>query len=339
MNRPTVLAIVAALCLALLAYAVIHAEGVRAGLARTGSVRDFPAPSLTVRVLDVGQGDAAYVHNGESRVLIDGGPSVERMETLLDSLELNGTTFDAVVLTHAHLDHYAGLLALFESHRHIRVLAFYENMDPPPNPMLDVLRDSVRARVLRGELVYRDTDDACDDGLPTCTLVLHGGASLRLLRPAPEPGSANNRSVAVKLVGADSASFTMWLAGDAEHDEIAYFEHEGLAQHPGMHADVLKADHHGSCNGVSAHYLDLVRPAWVIASVGAHNDYGHVHEQAKAAFRAAGVPWYRTDQNGTITIRVPGTVGSGYRIISSRGSTDLNGPSDRESHQRACAGW
>jgi competence protein ComEC len=128
----------------------------------------------------------------------------------------------------------------------------------------------------------------------------------------------------------------MWLAGDAEHDELAFFERDGVPRSPGMRADVLKAGHHGSCNGVSDRYLELVRPTWIIASLAAHNDYGHMHEQAKSAFRAAGIPWYRTDQNGTVTIRVPGSPGSGYRIVPSRGQANLNGPSDRESRQRAC---
>jgi beta-lactamase superfamily II metal-dependent hydrolase len=62
-----------------------------------------------------------------------------------------------------------------------------------------------------------------------------------------------------------------------------------------------------------------------------------MHEQAKAAYKAAGVPWYRTDQNGTITIRSPGTAGSHYTIAIDRGTRDMNGPSDKYSHQAECA--
>ncbi len=100
---------------------------------------------------------------------------------------------------------------------------------------------------------------------------------------------------------------------------------------------MLKADHHGSCNGVTARYLAEVRPEWAVVSVGADNDYGHMHEQAKAAYEAAGVPWYRTDQNGTITIRSPGTPGGGYSIAVQRGTRNMSGPSDRRSTQPACA--
>jgi len=311
-------------------------RGMLSGMAGAPVV-DPPAPALTVRVLDVGQGDATYIRNGDSRVIIDGGPDEERFGALLDSLGLSNTTIDMVVLSHQHSDHYRGLLALFDSDRHIRVRYFFENKEPSTASTLTRLRDSVLARMDRDSLIYRSTDDPCDNGEPMCTITMKGGAKLHLLKPLRRPQSANNRSAVVKLVGPDSASFTMWFAGDAEHEEIQYFMRAGYARIPGMRVDVLKADHHGSCNGVTARYLDLLRPSWVIASLAAHNDYGHMHEQAKTVYQAAGVPWYRTDQNGTITIRSPGTAGSGYTVQQSRGGANESGPSDRESHQAECA--
>jgi beta-lactamase superfamily II metal-dependent hydrolase len=70
--------------------------------------------------------------------------------------------------------------------------------------------------------------------------------------------------------------------------------------------------------------------------VGAVNDYGHMHSQAKAAFARRGIPWYRTDQNGTITLRSPGTPGGKYAVSVERGTTNMNGPSDRRSTQPDC---
>src|SRR3954463_6424294 len=88
-----------------------------------------PKSTLTVRVLDVGQGDATLIENGGSRVLIDGGPESSRLGKLLDSLHLNDSTFDVVILSHLHADHLVGLRALFESKRHITVRYFFENQD------------------------------------------------------------------------------------------------------------------------------------------------------------------------------------------------------------------
>ena len=303
----------------------------------TTFVTDSGGRELIIRLLDVGQGDATYIRNGSSKVIIDGGPDPATFGRYLDSLNLNNSTIDVVILSHQHLDHYSGLRELFKTARHIRVRYFFENKDPAPAVTLAELRDSILSRMDRDSLIYRDTDDPCSNGRPICTITMTRGAKLHIMAPLPGGDGPNNRSTAVKLIGPDSASFTMWLAGDAEHEEISWFETMGYNRDPGMRVNVLKADHHGSCNGVTPRYLALTGPQWVVASVGARNEYGHMHTQAKKIYRGARVPWYRTDQNGTITIRSPGTVGGGFTIIPQRGGTDLDGPSDRVSRQAGCA--
>ena len=296
------------------------------------------ARELVVRVLDVGQGDAILIQNGGSTVLVDGGPERRVLARWLDRLGVRDT-LDAVVLTHAHVDHFGGLPELFTTRRALAIRYVWWNGDPAAALAYSNLPDSVEARARRGETILRDTDDPCGDGRAICDLVLRGGARLHIMRPMPGGTGENDRSVALKLVGPDSASFTMWLAGDAEHEELRWFL--GTAHYdraPGMRADVLKADHHGSCDGVSNAYLDAVHPSYVVASLAARNDYGHMHAQAKAAYARHGVPWYRTDQNGTITIRSPGTAGGGFTVSVERGTTNMSGPSDRRSRQPACAG-
>jgi competence protein ComEC len=302
----------------------------------TTFVDDSGGKELIVRLLNVGQGDATYIRNGSSRVIIDGGPDPKVFGRYLDSLRLNNSTIDVVILSHQHLDHYSGLRELFRTSRHIHVRYFFENKDLAPAVTLATLRDSILSRMDRDGLIYRDTDDPCSDGEKICTITMTGGAKLHIMAPMPDAEGPNNRSTPVKLVGPDSASFSMWLAGDAEHEEILWFEDSGYDRRPGMRVNVLKADHHGSCNGVTPRYLAVTKPQWAVASVGVRNDYGHMHSQAKDIYRAAGVPWYRTDQNGTITIRSAGSQGGGFTISPERPGIDLNGPSDRTSSQEKC---
>ena len=127
----------------------------------------------------------------------------------------------------------------------------------------------------------------------------------------------------------------MWLAGDAEVEDIQWFMRR-YRRNPGMRVDVLKADHHGSCNGVTDLYLDQLKPSLLVASVAAVNDYGHMHAQAKRMYARHGIPWYRTDQNGTITLRSAGTPGSRYAITIERGGKNMAGPSDRRSSSAEC---
>ena len=292
---------------------------------------------LVVHVLDVGQGDATLVTNGSSRVLIDGGPDTIRMGKLLDSLGLNNTTIDVVVLSHPHYDHHAGLRELFRASRGITVRFFFENRDVYANTALRRLRDSVDARAARGQLVLRDTDDPCANGTALCTITLNGGAKLHVMRPNPKGTTPNNRSTPLKLVGPDSASFSMWLAGDAEHEALGWFDTGAdYDVFPGMKVNVVKGNHHGSCNGVRSRFVQLTDPDWVVFSLAARNDYGHVHRQTRALYTAFGKPWYRTDQNGTITLRSPGTPGGGYTVTPMRNGSSLPGPVDRASTQGAC---
>ena len=302
-------------------------------LPRADTVPSRVPSELVVRILDVGQGDAILIQNGGSTVLVDGGPTPAALGHHLDMLGLNGGTVDAVVLTHAHADHYQGLRELFATGRNISVRYFWENQDPSTNITLQKLRDSIGARVSRG-MVYRDTDDPCANGTSICTITLKGGAKLHIMRPDPYGHGANNRSPALKLVGPDSASFTMWMAGDAEAEDIQWFTSAGYSRNPGMRVDVLKADHHGSCNGVTDRYLDLLRPSLLVASLAEVNDYGHMHAQAKSMYARHGVTWYRTDQNGTIILRAPGTPGSRYSITIERGGRNASGPSDRNCRKK-----
>jgi competence protein ComEC len=299
-----------------------------------------PADSaLVVRILDVGQGDASLITNGGSAVLVDGGSDPRRLGHLLDSLGLRGATIDVVVISHPHLDHYHGLQSLFESRRRIRVRYVFESRDVSPNATLATLRDSILARVRRGETVWRDTDDPCGDGTPRCTVTLRGGARLHVLRPDPRATEPNERSTPVKLVAADSTALSVWLGGDAERGAADWFDRGAdYDRRPGMDVRVLKAGHHGSCDGISARQLDLVTPEWVVASLGADNDYGHVHEQTKRLLRRRGIPWYRTDLNGTITIRSPGDGGAPFTIVPQRGTASMDGATDRRSGQRECRG-
>jgi beta-lactamase superfamily II metal-dependent hydrolase/transcriptional regulator CtsR len=295
------------------------------------------AAELVVQVLDVGQGDATVITNGSSIVIVDGGSSGTRFGVLLDSLALDGATIDAVIVSHGDSDHASGLRAVFERKRAIKVDYFFDNTDPTVGSGLTTVRDSVAARVARGETVYRDTDDPCDDGSPFCTLVLDGGAKLHIMRPDPNGAHTDNRSAPVKLVGPDSASFTMWLAGDARYDASDWFM--DVARYdlaPGMNVNVLKGQEHGNCRSLQPRYLDVVSPDYVTFSLAAENGKGLVNTQTLELLSNQGKAWYRTDQNGSITFRSPGTPGGGFTVTVNRGTTNMSGPHDEESTSRQC---
>jgi beta-lactamase superfamily II metal-dependent hydrolase len=300
-----------------------------------GARNDGKRGALTVRIIDAGQADAIFIENGDTRVILDAGQGLSRMADLISEFGMANGDIDMMIMSHAHYDHHGGLREFFKTAHNIDIPIFFENKDAQVSSTLQELRDTLAARDLRNETDYRDTDDPCGTGAAICTFVLDGGAKLHVMKPKPT-GDPNDRSVPLKLVGPDSASFTMWLSGDAEHGALEWFDSTGYDVSPGMNVDVVKGNHHGSCNGISSRFLDLTSPSWITFGVSATNGYHHVHTQTKDLLTTYGIPWYRSDGNGRITFTTPGTSGGGYTVSVEKGSASMNGAADETSSQTEC---
>ncbi len=63
------------------------------------------------------RGNAALVESGNTSILVDCGFSVKQMETRLERLARNAGNLTAILITHEHSDHVAGLAALTQRYR------------------------------------------------------------------------------------------------------------------------------------------------------------------------------------------------------------------------------
>jgi len=79
--------------------------------------------------------------------------------------------------------------------------------------------------------------------------------------------------------------------------------------------DVLKVGHHGSRTATGDALLERVHPKAAVISVG-RNNYGHPAPETLARLRHHGVPVWRTDQDGDITVTTDGTIMS---VCAARG--------------------
>jgi competence protein ComEC len=241
-----------------------------------------PAPdALTVRFLDVGQGDATLVqHPDGTAILFDGGPPEAGIAPLLRRAGVRRLAL--VVATHASRDHHGGLPA---------VLA-----DRPVDLMLDGgdgSRDPAFRALLRS---------ARQRGVPTrpatAPLVLRvGSLRVRILSPPPRPPGPppedpNPRAV-VAIVSA--GEFDLMLSADAESEALLPLELPDV--------DAMKVPHHGSADPGLPAVLKRLRPELAAIEVG-ENSYGHPTAQALGALRRANVPTYRTDREGTVVLTV-----------------------------------
>lgn len=240
---------------------------------------DSAAALLEIRFVDVKQGDAVLIRNGDRVALVDAGPS-DRIVRRLRTLGVNH--IDLLIASHNHADHIGGMDAVLDSFP----VSFYLDNGHPTTTRI---QERVLERVESAGVTYLQA---------TPRTISLGDANLRIV-PAPDDvggDEQNNRSVTVIVERGD---FRALLPGDSEEALL----NANLAAGRVPDVDVLKAAHHGSRNGVVAEWLAAARPEWVVISVGEGNSYGHPHPEALRAYcKAAHV--LRTDRRGDVRIAV-----------------------------------
>lgn len=229
-------------------------------------------------MLDVGQGDAILLHGRPGcDVLIDGGPDPNRLGELLDDRGIE--QLDLVVITHAHDDHFAGLLAL--SDRGIDVGLVFDGGGGLAPPAHREVVQRLQARGAKAAAPIASDRWVCGD------------IAIEIAAPSSVPAGGDPNDQSVALV-ADVAGTRVLATGDAESSPLA-----GV---PLPDVDVLKVAHHGSEDEALASLLTRTRPELALISAGRDNRHGHPHPSTLATLAAAGIPVRRTDRDGTVEL-------------------------------------
>jgi competence protein ComEC len=259
-----------------------------------------PDGRLHVTVLDVGQGDAILLQGpAGGRMLIDTGPDPDRLLTLLDARIPNwDRRLDAVVLTHPHEDHVAGLALLLTRYKIGEVI---EDGMLGPGPSDAAYRREL-AQQGRATRVAHAGDRLWLDG---ARLDVDWPLPGTVPRDPPKTGKdINNASIVIEL---HFGARDMLLPGDAEEEVDPQLLAAGLALRLGPQLDVLKVAHHGSRTATTQALLDALHPRIAVISVGANNDYGHPAPETPARLAGIGAQTFRTDLDGSVEITTDGT--------------------------------
>ncbi|GBR76777.1 DNA internalization-related competence protein ComEC/Rec2 [Candidatus Termititenax persephonae] len=214
----------------------------------------FPwSNTLRIIFLDIGQGDGILLWRGRQALVIDCGSESGALagEILHMTLLKLGVRRPSVLLTHAHADHYNGLLALPQIDR----LVLPERT---PEWLAEKLRG--KARTLAEDLPF-----------------------VRLYRPGRYDAHNENNNSQLALL--EQNGFRLLFTGDAEAEAERFF----LDVLPEI--DVLKAGHHGSKTSSSAEFLDRLKPDNVVISAGRRNKYRHPSPEALARLQIWGKIW------------------------------------------------
>jgi competence protein ComEC len=258
------------------------------------TVRARWAPErLRLTILDVGQGDAAVVELPDGRVLVvdaggfpgsDFDPGGAIVAPFLRTRAI--AHVDALVMTHAHPDHFGGLAALLDRpgagelwwSGHAGAGAGWRALEAA------IARSGVRVRRLR-------------TGLPVPAFA---GATRVVHPPAGWPGGRpNDASIVLRVRVGDVA---LLLTGDVE----ARGEAAMLGGATRLAAHVVKVAHHGSRTSSTPGLVAATGAAVAVIPVGAENRYGHPAPEVAARWRAAGACVLRTDVCGAVTLETDG---------------------------------
>jgi competence protein ComEC len=244
-----------------------------------------PAPPdrLTVRFLDIGQGDATLIQDGAgANVLFDSGPPEARVYRKLRGFGVRQV--DLMVSTHQSRDHQGGLHEVLER---MPVRAMVENGYGTTDPDYRRLVAEARARGVpvtsaRAGQVYRV-----------------GRLTITVLGPRPpapgEPPPDDPNPIGVAAIVSEG-DFDLWLSADAES--------EAILGYPLRQVEAMKVSHHGSADPGLPGVLKRLHPQLAAIEVGAHNSYGHPTPETLRALQAAVPHVYRTDRDGTVSLSV-----------------------------------
>jgi competence protein ComEC len=251
---------------------------------------------LSVHFLDVGQGDAAVLRTPGGRwIVIDGGPRTPERDAgrrvVVPFLRRHRAGAVAlVVATHGDADHLGGIPAVLAA---FPPAVVFEPGEPLGRPLYLEFLGAVEA------------SGAAWHPARAGDRVMLDGVTLEVLSPdsgwMETPADVNDHGVVVRVTYGDTRLLFQADAGLPVEARLA-----GRVGPVG----VLKVGHHGSRSATSDGWLDELRPAVAVISVGAHNNYGHPAPEVVARLAAHGIRVLRTDRDGTITIDIDGTRGT-----------------------------
>lgn len=246
------------------------------------SALEYQSAGFTFTALDVGQGQCLiFTADGETSIIDCGGQEDESGELAARFLLSNGVrAVERLILTHLDADHCNGARQLLSR---LAVKALYLPVTAEDGAMKDSL---LRAAQTAGTEVFFVEEDL---------RFAAGQSEISIFAP----DFAKSSNDAGLCVLASREKYDILVTGDlsrmAEYRLLSRRELTGI--------ELLVAGHHGAQTSTSAELLSRTGARTVLISVGEDNSYGHPAKETLARIENAGAAIYRTDENGTITIR------------------------------------
>jgi competence protein ComEC len=227
------------------------------------------AGTLTITILDVGQGDATLIESPSGQTLLfDGGDNGKGNAVVIPYLQSRGiTSLDYMVASHYHSDHIGGLDEVMNQ---IPADVAYDRGWSYTTITYNSYASSVSA--VRQTLVPGQIIDLGEGVTVTC-LALNSNGQLS----APYTSSSRENEYDVCLL-VEYGGFDYFQAGDLTGNTASgYADIETSVAPLAGDVDVYHVSHHGSYSSSTANFLQTVQAEVAVISVG-NNSYGHPHQ-------------------------------------------------------------
>jgi competence protein ComEC len=217
-----------------------------------------PAPAMTIDMLSVGDGSCFVLRCDGATVVFDAGSASDAAaggRLIVPALHRLGVrSVDAMVVSHANLDHYSAVPEILDAFPVGTVVVtphFLQRGRADPNGATAFL---LREIVRRGaHLRVHAAGEGCR----------FGAARWTWLHPPPDRAfeHVNDTSTVIRI---EAGGRRILLTGDVEAPAIAQL----LATAVDLEADVMEMPHHGSFSTAAAALIARVDPAVVMQSTG-----------------------------------------------------------------------
>lgn len=251
------------------------------------SILFYISKSSTTKIsfLDVGQGDAILISQGNNQILIDGGPDgTILLEQLGKEIPFWDRQIELVIATHPDKDHIDGLVDVFRTYD---VSNFWQVKNTKDTDVFLALQKEVQ----------NSSETKMTNVFAGSKVNFPKGGELKVIYPFDNEivdRSDEDVNLASIVTTFEIADQKFFLGGDLPSEkEDEFTDLESIT--------VLKASHHGSNKSSSAYFLNEILPKDVIFSVGKDNNFGHPNNEVLDRVKSVNARIFRTDEDGMIS--------------------------------------
>ncbi len=242
-----------------------------------------------IKIIDVGQGDSILLYSNKEAILIDtGGKLSYEKESWAnsnkDSSIVKNTTIPMLkslgirkikyaILTHGDYDHMGEIDYLIDNFKVENIIINLGKVNSLEEELIKIRKD-----VITG---YEGLQISCGE--------------FELIQLNEEYQDENTSS---QIYYVTNGNINILLTGDATvESELNLIKKYDLPE-----IDILKVGHHGSNTSTSKELITELNPKYSLISVGKDNKFNHPNKEVLETLKDSKI--YRTDKEGTITIKI-----------------------------------